>query len=41
MNKKIISFPHMGDYSYFVKPFLESITNIEVKVAPPITKKTI
>ena len=41
MNKKIISFPHMGDYSYFIKPFLESITNTEVKVAPPITKKTI
>lgn len=38
---KIISFPHMGDYSYFVKPFLEHITNEKVIMAPPITKKTL
>ncbi len=41
MNEKIISFPHIGDYSYFVKPFIEKLTNIKVKVAPPITKKTV
>lgn len=38
---KIISFPHLGDYSYFIKPFIENITNQKVQVAPPITKKTI
>lgn len=42
MNKdKIISFPHLGDYSYFVKPFIKKITNLKVQVAPPITKKTV
>ena len=41
INNKIISFPHMGDYCYFIKPFLENITNMEVKISPPITKKTI
>ena len=38
---KIISFPHIGDYAYLVKPFIENVTDLEVKVAPPITKKTI
>lgn len=38
---KIISFPHIGDYAYLVKPFLENVTNLEVKIAPPITKKTL
>ena len=41
MENKIISFPHMGDYCYFIKPFLENITNMEVRISPPITKKTI
>lgn len=42
MNKeKIISFPHLGDYSYFVKPLVKNITNMKVMVAPPITKKTV
>ena len=41
MNEKIISFPHIGDYSYFVKPFIKNITNLNVQVAPPITKKTV
>ena len=41
MNNKVISFPHLGDYCYFIKPFLENLTNLEVKMAPPITKKTI
>ena len=39
--EKIISFPHLGDYSYFVKPFIRNITNLKVRLAPPITKKTI
>ena len=41
MENKVISFPHMGDYCYFIKPFLKNITNLEVRIAPPITKKTI
>ena len=41
MKNKIISFPHVGDYCYFIKPFLESITNMEVKISPPITRKTV
>lgn len=41
MDKPIISFPHIGDYSYLVKPFFESVTLCEVKMAPPITKKTV
>lgn len=38
---RIISFPHVGDYSYFIKPFLEKVTLEKVKIAPPITKKTV
>lgn len=38
---KIISFPHVGDYSFFIKPFLEKVTLEKVKVSPPITKKTV
>ena len=41
MKNRIISFPHIGDYCYFAKHFFESITNITVKIAPPITKKTL
>ena len=41
MENKVISFPHLGDYCYFIKPFLESLANLPVKLAPPITKKTI
>lgn len=37
---KIISFPHIGDYSYFIKPLLENVTGLKVKTSPPITKKT-
>ena len=40
MENKTISFPHVGDYCYFVKPFLENLTSLNVKFAPPITKKT-
>ena len=38
---KTISFPHLGDYSHFVKPLIESVTNKKVNTAPPITKKTL
>lgn len=38
---EIISFPHLGDYSYLVKPFFEKVTGKKVALAPPITKKTI
>lgn len=39
--KKIISFPHLGNYFIPVKYLLNKLTNIEVKEAPPITKKTL
>ena len=38
---KIISFPHLGDYYIPIKIFLEKTTNLKVKEAPPITKKTL
>lgn len=38
---KTISFPHLGDYSHFVKPLIENVTNLKVNIAPPITKKTL
>ena len=38
--KQIISFPHLGNYYHPVKYLLEKITNLEVMVCPPITKKT-
>ena len=41
MNDRIISFPHLGDYSYFIKPLLYNVTGFKVMVAPPITKKTV
>ena len=41
MNDRIISFPHLGDYSYFIKPLLYNVTGFKVVVSPPITKKTI
>ena len=39
--KKVISFPHLGQYHYPVEYLLTRLTNIEIKKAPPITKKTI
>ena len=39
--KKIISFPHLGDYYIPVSIFLKRTTNLKVVPAPPITKKTI
>lgn len=38
---KIITFPHMGNYSYPVSYLLKHITNAEVRIAPKITDRTI
>ena len=38
---KIISFPHMGNYSVPLKFMLEKLSKLEVIVAPSITKKTL
>lgn len=39
--KKVISFPHMGNYHIPIKKLLERLTNLEVISPPPITKKTL
>lgn len=39
--KKVISFPHLGDYYIPISIFLKRTTNLKVMPAPPITKKTI
>ena len=39
--KKVISFPHLGEYYIPFKKFLENTTNLEVKIAPLITDKTL
>lgn len=41
MSKKIISFPHMGNYYVPAKFVLEHILDVEVMVAPKITNKTV
>lgn len=41
MNKKIVSFPHLGNYSVPIAYLLRHLTDCEIKIAPPITKKTI
>lgn len=38
---KIISFPHLGNYHYPISKLLRELTKEKVKVAPPITKKTL
>lgn len=38
---KIISFPHLGNYSVPISFVLKHLTTYEVKPSPPITKKTI
>jgi predicted nucleotide-binding protein (sugar kinase/HSP70/actin superfamily) len=38
---KIISFPHIGNYYVAIKYLLTHLTKHEVRVAPPITKKTL
>ena len=39
--KKIISFPHLGDYHIPIHFLLTKLTKYKVITAPPITKKTI
>ncbi len=39
--KKVISFPHLGNYYIPVKYLLTKLTNLEVNESPPITKKTL
>lgn len=39
--KKIISFPHLGDYYVPIKYFISNLCDIETREAPIITKKTI
>ncbi|MDD6224107.1 MAG: 2-hydroxyacyl-CoA dehydratase [bacterium] len=41
MNKKIISFPHLGNYYVPISFLLKKVTSFEVKPSPPITKKTV
>ena len=38
---KIITFPHMGPYYIPIKYFIKNITNHQILIPPPITKKTI
>lgn len=39
--KKIISFPHLGNYYIPISKFLNKVTKLKVVPSPPITKKTI
>ena len=41
MSKKIVSFPHLGDYYIPIQYLLKKTTNLKVIPSPPITKKTI
>lgn len=41
MDKKVISFPHLGNYYIPISFLLKKLTKHEIKIAPPITKKTI
>lgn len=41
MDKKIISFPHLGNYYIPISYLLKKLTSHEVKPSPPITKRTI
>lgn len=41
MKEKIISFPHLGNYHIPIEFFLKHLTNCEIRVSPPITKKTL
>lgn len=41
MKKQIISFPHLGNYSTAFAYFFKHVTNLEIMIAPNITKKTI
>ena len=41
MKEDIISFPHLGNYSGPISFFLRHLTHKKIRIAPPITKKTI
>lgn len=41
MTNNIISFPHLGNYSIPIYYFLSHVTKNPIKIAPPITKKTL
>jgi len=41
MKKKIISFPHLGCYYVAMEYLLKKLTNCQVMIPPPITKKTL
>ena len=41
MDKKIVSFPHLGNYYVPISYLLKKLTPCEVRPSPPITKKTI
>ena len=38
---KIISFPHLGNYYHPISKLLKNLTRETVRIAPPITKKTL
>ena len=39
--KKVIAFPHLGDYFEPISKMVKAVTNLEVIKTPPITKNTI
>lgn len=41
IKRKIVSFPHLGDYYIPIKFLLSHLSDYEVVASPPITKKTI
>jgi len=41
MNKKVLTFPHVGDYSVPIEYLLTHIVDVDVMVAPKITNTTI
>ncbi len=41
MNKKVVAFPHLGNYYVPVRYLIEHLTDCEILNVPPITKKTI
>ena len=41
MTKKIISFPHLGNYHVPISFLLSKLTECEIMIPPPMTKKTL
>lgn len=39
--RKVISFPHLGNYYLPIKYLLKKLTNLDIVESPPITKKTL